>query len=132
MLDAQNVNARASFLSELVTGTGDDSYGDPVEYTDWGPVFQGVPVLYSPQGTSYVTQETGDRVAREERVIAPVGIARPVDVDDLNLGVRLGTGDRIVVKHYGRTHEWRIESFQSRTLDGTEGYAQLGLEDFGD
>lgn len=136
----KDANATATFLAELVTGTGDDPYGgaDPVEYTDWSPVFRDVEVFYEPAGSTYVTRETGDHVAREERVFAPLEIGQAVDVDDLNQGVRIGEGDRIVLSHYGATHEWRIDSFRARTLDGHgtldhgEGYVHLGLEDLGD
>lgn len=107
MLDAQSSNASATFLT--------------YDGTQWTPVLEDVGVLYSPQGTAYVNQSSGDVVQREERIIAPLGIDQ-----------HTGEGDRVTLHYRGQVFEWRITNFRSRSIDGVEGYCQFELEDYGD
>lgn len=107
MFDQQSTNAVADFLTR-------DSGA-------WNMSIGGVRVLYEPQGTAYVNQSSGDVVQREERILGPLGLDQHV-----------AEGDRIVMTYRSDVFDWRVTDFRARSLDGIEGYCQLGFEDYDD
>ena len=108
MIGPESANAKATFYSLSPE-------------REWQPVAERVPVLYEPQGTSFVNESSGDVVHREERIMAPLGVDQYAD-----------EGDRVDLHYRDRIHKWRITNFQARSIDGVEGYVQLEFDDFGD
>lgn len=108
MIGPESANARATFYSLSPE-------------REWQPVAERVPVLYEPQGTSFVNESSGDVVHREERIMAPLDVDQHAD-----------EGDRVDLHYRDRTRKWRITNFQARSIDGVEGYVQLEFADFGD
>ena len=107
MLDAQSINARATFHTR--------------QNDEWEASIEDVGVLYEPQGSAYVNESTGDKVHRDERILAPLGVDQ-----------HIVEGDRVTLQYRDTVYKWRIENMMGRSIDGVEGFCQLELADYGD
>lgn len=117
MLDAQNTNATATYYGDELPS--DDPYEDPGRE----PLQENVPVRHEPQGTSFVSEETGERTRRAERVLAPLGLA-----DEIEEGMVVGVSTPATEGE----QKWRVDNVMIRTISGHEGYVQHELADYGD
>ena len=117
MLDLDMTNATATYYGDELASN--DPYEDPgreVLHAD-------VPVRHEPQGTSYVSEETGERTRRAERLYAPLRLAEDIEEDRV-VGVNLPSTDG--------EQKWRVVNVMVRTVDGNDGYVEHELADYGD
>lgn len=117
MLDAQNTNAVATYYGDELSSN--DPYEDPGREV----IHENVPVRHEPQGTSFVSEETGERTRRAERLLAPLGLA-----EDIEEGQVVGVEKPAIEGE----QKWRVDNVMVRTIGGHEGYVQHELADYGD
>lgn len=116
MIDAQSSNATATYY-------GEDTSDDPTSPAERAVVAGPVDVRHEPQGTSRVSEETGERTQRAERIFAPLELADDIE-EDMVVGIDLPA--------LPDEQRWRIVNIRVRTFDGSEGYVQHELADYGD
>lgn len=113
-------NATADFEAEVeVEDT--DPWGDPITRMQWQVTDAGVEVRYDPEGATFVSEESGERVRRPARLYAPLWVDEEHD-----------SGDRVTVHYRGKSRKYRMATMSAMTMDGADGYVVADLADFGD